>query len=365
MKTLVRLLPLVTLLSACAHAPAPGTFRAAPEPLLSEGSAPFDPRNIGASGEAAALDAERAALRRAAELFMDETARAEGYAALEAGLLRTPQFYVAKRKVLSEGQDGAMYRASVRVWLYHDRIASALRGLNLAGPGASAPAAAFVQRGAADKVFGAAFREAFSRRSKVAFKDYPFASDAALLAGPDAPLAAAAASAGAGLLFSASASVASSGGGLDTGFYPARADATLKIYDARTGAELLALSAQASAVEASEAASFSKALAAAGELLAQDAASRSARLFKTDAPLRISVSGLDGLELLEKLKAQLQRGDFSGLRLESYSAGKAVFTAVPLRSDTQELASTVLRGDSIGLELDAVGPQEMAFSLAR
>lgn len=366
MKTLVlKTLPVLMLASACAHAPAPGSFRAAPEPLVVEGTAPLDERNLGASRDRAALDAQKAAVRRAAELFLDETARAENYAVLEIGLLKTPQLYVAKRKILSEGRDGAFYRVSIRVWVHHDKIASALRGMNLAGPGADGPAAAFVQKGGADKSFSKAFREAFSRRSALVLKDFPFASDTALLAGPDSALLEAAAASGAEVLLAATASAASSGSGLDTGFHPARSEASLIVYEVATGRALLSLSSQANAIDSSQAAAFSKALASAGELLGQEAAGKTARLFKAAAPVKIRVFGLSGLADAEKLRDQLQRADLSGLRLDSYSEGAAVFLAVPGSSDPQEFASAVLRSDALGLELEGAGPQEIVFSLSR
>lgn len=365
MRTLGKILPALLLASACAHAPAPGSYKASPEPLPAEGSASFDERDLGASRERAALDAERNAVRRAAELFLDETERAEKYAVLEIGLLKTPQLYVAKRKILSEGREGASYRVGLRAWVYHDKIAAALRTMNLAGPGASALSAAFAQRAPQDKAFAKGFRDTFARRSAILIKDYPFASDASLLAGPDSDLLAAAAGTGADLLFAASASAARSGAGLSTGFYPSRSEATLKVYDVKTGKELLSLTSQANAIDSSEAASFSKALSAAGELLAQDAAGKAERLLKADAPIRLKVIGLAGLEAVERLKVQLQRVDARGVRLESYADGAAVFTAVPRRPDPQEFASAVLRGDALGLELEAVGPQEVVFSLPR
>ncbi len=367
MKTLTeKMLPVLLLAAAaCAHAPAPGSFKAAPEPLTAEGAAVFDERNPGASRERAALDAEKNAVRRAAELFMDETARAENYAVLEIGLLKTPQLFTSKRKIISEGQDGTSYRVKAKVWVCHDKIASALRGMNLAGSDAGGPVAAFALRGAADKGFAAAFKEAFSKRSAINIKDFPFASDEALLSGPEPRLLEAAAAAGADLLFSVSASAASSGAGLSTGFYPSRAEASLKIYEAKTGRELLALSIQANAIDSSIAASFAKALASAGELLAQTAAGKADRLIKKDIPLRVKILDLDGLEVLEKLKAELLKMDLKDLRLESYSGGAAVFIVVPSRPDAQEFASAVLRGDDLGLELEGAGAQEVIFSLPR
>lgn len=364
-RAILKTLPALLLAAGCAHAPAPGAYKADPEPLSAEGAGALDERDLGATRERAALAAEREAVRLAAELFLDETAAAEKGAVLEAGLLKTPRLYVAKRKIISEGRDGDGYRVGVRAWVYHDRIAAALRQLNLAGPGALAPAAALALRGQADKGFARAFREAFARRSSVLLKDYPFASDQALLAGPDDALVSAAAAAGADLLFCVSASAAPSGAGFSTGLHPSRSEASLKAYEASTGRELLSLSSQGNAIEATEAASQAKALAAAAELLGQEAGGRADRLAKSAAPVRIKIYGVRGLEGAAALKAQLQRLDAEGVRLESYSEGTAVFLALPRRPDPQELASSVLRGDSLGLELEAAGPGEIAFSLPR
>ena len=81
--------------------------------------------------------------------------------------------------------------------------------------------------------------------------------------------------------------------------------------------------------------------------------------------MKLKIYGVPGLEAVEKLRDQLQRADLRGLRLESYADGAAVFSAVPRRQDPQEFASAVLRGDSLGLELEAAGPQEVVFSLPR
>ncbi len=367
MKNLARILApaLLAAAAACATSPAPGSFKADPEMLYAEGSADFNAADLGASRDKAVLDAQRSAVRRAAELYMDDTARAENYPALENGPLKTPQLYVAKHKVVSEGQDGAFYRVGTKVWVYHDRLASALRGLNLAGKAAAGPVAAFVQGGTPAPAFAKTFRDAFTKRSAVTIKEFPFTAEQALVSGPREALIAAASAAGADLLIFASAFPSPSGAGINTGFYPSKADASAVIYEAKTGKSLLELSIQANAIDSLEAVSFSKALASAGDLLAQEAAAKSDRFLRSDAAIRVKISGVDGLAALEKIKAQLQRVDVKGLRLESYSSGVALFTVEPIHPDPQEFASAVLRGDSLGLELEGTGAQEVAFSLHR
>lgn len=353
------------LLAACAHAPAPGSVKAPPAALEADGAFAFDVKDLAASRAGAVQDAERAAVLRAASLYLDEETRAEKAAVLEAGLLRNPHLFVARYKILSEGQDGAAYNVRLRVWVYHGRVASELRSLKLAGPAAAGPRAALALRGAPAPAFAAAFKEAFGRRSQAVIEDYPFASDPALLAGPEEKLLEAAAAAGADLLITASASAAAAGPGLNTGFFPSRAEASVKLLEASSGRQLLELSNQASGIDSTQAASFAKALSAAGELLGQETAARAARLLKQENPVKLKFYGVEDLAMAEKLKAQLLKLDASGLRLESLEPGTAVFLAVPRRPDMQELASAVLRWDSFGLVPEGAGAQEVAFSLPR
>jgi len=353
-------------LGACAHETVRGRAATTPEMVAVEGMGAYNVKDLAACRSAALQDAEKNAVRRIAELFMDETAKAENYAALENGPLRSPQLYVSRYKVLSEGPDGAQYREKVNVWVYMDKVSSALRDLNLAGAQASRPRAALVSRETGDgTAFAASFRDALSRRSNLAVTDFPFAKDKSLAAGGDEALVAAASEAGADLLLSASAAASASGGGLNTGFYPSKADATVKLYDVHTGKELFSVSRQGSAIDSSEAASFSKSLASAGELLAQETASKAERVLKTDVAVLIKVSGLGGIDALEKLKAHFAQLDVKTLRLDSYSEGEAVFSVVPARPDTQELASAALRGDSLGLELEGATPQEIVFTISK
>lgn len=353
------------LLAGCAHAPAPSSFKAPPALLEVDGAAAFNSRDLAASRAAAVQDAERAAVARAAALYLDEETRAEKYPVLESSLLKNPHLYVARYKIISEGQDGPHYRVRVKAWVSHGRVASELRSLRLTGPAAAGPKAAFVVRGTPAPAFASAFREAFARRSAAVLEDFPFAADAALAAGPEEKLVEAAAVSGADLLIAASASAAAAGAGLNTGFYPSRADAAVKVYDAVSGKLLFEASTQANGIDSTEAASFSKALAQAGELLAQETAARAARVLKQETEIRIKVYGVEGLETVEKIKAQLLKLDAKGVRLDSYGAETAVFLAVPRRPDPQEFASSVLRGDSLGLEPEGAGAQEVAFSMPR
>ncbi len=356
--------PVILACCGCAHAPARNQV-SQPEIIISEGLAGFNVKDLAASRTAAVLDAQKNALRRAAELFMDDVSRAENFAALESGPLKNPQNYLVKHKIMSEGAEGASYRVTLRTWVLVGKIAADIRGLSLSGGQEGRLRTALVSRenpeGAA---FAAAFSDALSRRSLLEIGNFPFTKDKSVNGSDDALLAASSAS-GADVLITAAASAYASGAGLNTGFYPSRADASVKIYEVRSGKLLLELSRQGSAIDSSQGASFAKALATAGELLAQETAVKADRLFKTDAVIRIRVSGLDGLDSLEKLKNQLFSLGLKKMRLDKYFSGEAVFLAVTPRSDPQELASAILRADTMGLELEGASPQELLFTAAR
>ena len=345
------------LLGGCSHAPVAGPSSTAAEPLTADGVYEVDVKDLSASRNGAVLDAERSAVARAAALYLDEDARPEAERTVEENLLKKPALYVDKYKTVSESRDGGYYRVRLKVWVYHGRVASALRALKLAGPAVSGPSAAFALSGQPAPAFVSAFREAFAKRSPVTLEDVDVPADGK-------PLDAASA-AGADLLLEVSASAGPAGAGVATGFYPAKAAAAAKVYDVASGKLLLDLSNEANGIDSTESAAETKALAAAGELLAQEAASRIGRVARQDAPMKLKFFGLDGLEPLEKLKAELSRLDAKDLRLDSFDQGTAVFLAVPRRPDPQEFASSVLRADSLGLELEGVGPQEIVFSLPR
>lgn len=353
----------------CARETVRGRSVTAPEVLAVEGAVPYNFKDLSASRNAVVSDAQKNAVRRVAELFMDDSSKGENYTALENGLLKNPQRYVAKYKVLSEGADGALYRAKVNVWLYLSEIASAMHGLNLSEAQGFKPHAALVSRETGNgSVFASSFKASLAKRSIMSIDDFSFTKDKKQPADTDEALLAQASEAGADLLLLASATASSAmyGGGLSSGFFPSRADASVKVYDVHSGELLFLMARQGSAIDSSEAASFAKSLASAGEALAQETSAKAERVLKTDAPVQVTVYDLNGIEALEKLKAHLLRLDIKALRLENYSAGKAVFSVVPNHSGTQELASAVLRGDPLlGLALEGVSPQEIVFTTAQ
>lgn len=365
MKTnlLLTLLPALAL-CACAHDPVRGrAAEAGPEVIVAEGTADYNVRNIAASRAAAVQDAQRNAVRKVAELFADEASGAGGRTPADALAAAPLQNFVRKNKIISEGAEGTSYAVTLRVWVYPGKVAAALRGPN---PAASrgGPRAVLVAREIPEgTVFSKAFKAALSRRSVMAVEDLP--AGAVKADADDAALMAAASAAGADMLLKVSASAYLSGGGLNTGFYPSAADAAVKVFEVSSGKQLLDLSRQGSAVDSSQAASFSKALVSAAELLAQETATRVDRQLKTDPVVSLKVTGVSGLEMLERLKGEFSRLDLKKIVLESYSSGEAVFAAVPRRLDPQELASAVLRGDSLGLELQGASPKEITFFITK
>lgn len=351
------LLASAALLASCAHSPGARRDAAGPEPLVTAGVADNNPKNIAAGRAAAVQDAQLEALRRVIRLYAEVSDR--GPTETDPQAYGGPQQYVARYKIVSEGAEGAYYKVSVRSWVQHARLAAAMRGSGpAAGSGARAVLLAADPQGTG---FSKAFRLALARRGAVSAEELaglkPEESDGAA--------AAAAAASGAELLLRVSVSAAASGAGLNTGFFPATADAALKVLEADSGKTLLEISRQGSAIDSSQAASFGKAAASAAELLAQEVSAKADKLTKREQAVLIKVAGLRSFEEVERLKADLSKVDLKRLRLETYAEGLAVFSAVPKRPDPQELASAVLRGDSFGLELEGTSPQEIRFFAAR
>jgi len=298
-------------------------------------------------------------------------------------LLKSPQAFVVKQKVLYQGAEGAFYRVKLRAHISIDKVSAAVRNLSLgAQPGGSRRTALlageyFNGRPSAASDFSGAFTGWFKGRDSLVFTGVSapggwtpaltWPEESGLPAGEaDAQKAffEAAGAAGAGLVLvgRAEARPLSASQNLQPGFYPARAEARFRLYDA-SGKQLLEASSQANSLDAAEETAFKKALVSAGELLAQDIAGRVERILKPEAPVTLRVLGLSGIEAAHKLKAAVERLDINGAAFESYAGGAAVMKVALKRPDPEEFASALLRVGVFPMDLESVSQQEVVFAL--
>ncbi|MBU2574879.1 MAG: hypothetical protein KKH28_12460 [Elusimicrobia bacterium] len=373
-------LMLAGLFAACAGSPSARALKESVEPITIEGSVPYNGGDLQAAANAAVSEAQKNAVSAAADLFIDPAAKAEKYDLFRQNLLTTPQLYVKKHKVLSQGAEGALYRVRIKAYVYVDKVNAALKGLQLcAQPGRSRKAALmageyFNTRPSAGGDFARAFTGYFKGRDTLFFAglkapetgwalSQSWFDDESNSADASAFFDAAGAS-GAGLVFlcKAEAFPLSAAQNVQPGFYPARAEARMKIFEA-SGRRISEVSSQANALDVSEEAAFKKALATAGELLAQNIAGRMDKILKPESPVTLRVTGLSGMEAARKLKEAVERLDLIGAAFESYAGGEAVMTVMLKSPDAQEFASALLRTGVFVMDLESVSQFEVVFSL--
>jgi hypothetical protein len=371
MKTVSRILAAsaaLGLLAACAGQIKHASARNSVETVETEGLASYSAKDPEASVAAAVTEAQKNAIEAVAGLFQGAQPMVK-YDALKQNLLKTPGLYIKKYKTLSERREGDLYRVEIRAYVYVDKVAYALRNpaiADMAGPGvsgallldeyfAAAPSSYVDARGA--------FTGYLGRKTAINFLD-----DQALKNSDDEnAFFEAARASGADLVMIGRASAAPIGSaqGPQSGFYPARAKAELKIYESGTRRLLLEISGQANAMDTAQEGAFRKALVSAGEMLAQEAFSKADKFIRPAAPLTLRVRALSGIEDARKLKEAVERLGINGSVFESYRDGEAVMTVYPVRPDPQEFASALLRAGSFNLELESISQFEAVFSVIK
>lgn len=373
-------LALAVFWSAFAGARSASAARESVEPVVAEAAVVFSSGDVQSAAGAAVNEAQRTAVAAVADLFLDPAAKAEKYELVRQNLLKSPQAYVKKRKMLYKSADGNFYRVRIRAYVLVDKVNAAVKNLSLAAqPGRSrktvlAAGEYFNGQPSAAGDFARALSGWFKGRDTLLFADVKapeqgwvpprtWPDEGAGSAGESALFdAAGAAGAGLVLLGRAEALPLSAAQNLQPGFYPARAEARAGLYDV-SGRQLFEVSAQANALDASEEAAFRKALAASGELLAQELSVRAERLLNQESPVALRVHGLSGIEAAQKLKEAVEKLDIAGAAFESFSGGTAVMKVALKRPDTQEFASALLRLGALPIDLESVNQQEVVFSL--
>jgi len=372
MKNTVRIFAVIAvsgLLAACAGQTKHAAPQSTVEAVETEGLAPYNEKDMAATTNSACAEAQKNAVESVAGLFMGAQSRAEKYDVLKQNLLKNPGIYVKKYKVLSERREGDFYRVNIRAYVYVDKIASVLRGLAIfetAKPGAAGALMLdeyFITAASAYGDARKAFTEYLGRKTALSFLDTPALKNS----GDENTFFEAARASGADLVLIGKAEAAPMGAaqGPQAGFYPARAKAELKIYEAGTRKLLLEISSQSNALDSAEEGAFRKALYSAGELLGQEAFSKADKFIRPATPLTLRVKGLNGIEDVNKLKAAVQRMEVNGAVLESYSEGEAVILVYPARPDSQEFCSALLRTGVFNLELERVSQFEAVFTVIR
>ena len=329
------------------------------EIILSEGRVEYNERNINETREKAVYDAKLKAVRRAAELFADASYKADGkYEAFEKLVTEDPDFFVKKYKIHKEGQDRDMYFSNAAIYIYPSKIASAVKSAGLNAPVTGPKAALFINETPAGSGFEKAFVKALSKDSVMNIEIIPAEKTGD---GSYDALTAASAEIGAEMFIKAKAKAYLFGGAMGTDFHPAAADGSVEVIAVPSGRRLSDISRQGSGNDTTKESALSKAMVSLADVLSRDTAARVDPQLKSDPVVSLVFTGLSGMEQAETVKSDLLKLNFKYLVLSSYEKGTAVFSAVTKTQDCQEIASMVLRGDSLGLQLGEVTGKEITF----
>ena len=331
------------------------------EVIAAEGRVFYNDRNINETREKAIYDAKLKAVRRVAELFADALYKAEGkYETFEKLVTEDPDFFIHKYKIKHEGQDRDSYVSQVNLYIYTEKIASAVRSAGLASSVKGPKAAIYIEETPEGTSFQKAFIAALSKDSimTVELLDKSKIGDGSYDA-----LTAASAEIGAEMFIKAKAKAYLFGGGIGTDFHPSGADGSVEVIQVPSGKRLSDISRQGSGSDSSKDVAMSKAMESLAALLSKDTAARVDPQLKSDPAIKLIFSGLSGIEQAETLKSDLLKMNFKYISLDSYANGRAVFSSITKTQDCQEIASMILRGESLGAQLGEVSGKEINFIL--
>ena len=330
------------------------------EPVAAEGRTEYNVRNINETREKAVYDAKLKAVRRAAEIFADVSYKADGKNSLMENLVQEdPDFFIRKYKITSEGQDRNYYFSKVIVYIYPYKIASAVKAAGLVSPVLGPKAALVIDENPEGSGFSQYFEKELSKNSVMNLQSIPKEK---IVSGSYDELTAVSAEIGAEMFIRAKAKAYLFAGGLVSDFYPSGADGSVEVIQVPSGKRLSDISRQGSGNDSSKDSSMRKAMESLAEKLAKDTAERVDPQLKTDPVIKLTVSAISGIEKAEAIKSDLLKMNFKYISLDSYSEGTAVFSAVAKTQDTQEIASMILRGDTVGLQLVNAGGKEIVFT---
>lgn len=359
----MRFLPIIfslIMLSSCASFGTHGLRTANTTEILQvSGITTYNEHNINETREDAIYDAKIKAVRRIAELFSDATYKIDGKTEILENLVNSDvDLFIHKYKIKSEGQDRDKYIANLSLYIYTNKVAASVKNAGLVSSLSGPKAGLYVEENPANSGFAKAFTEALSKYSIMTV--VPFPSEKIKDASYDS-LNSAAAELGAEIFIKAKASAYTVGNALTKEFFPSVADGSVEVIQSPSQKRLSDISRQGSGNDTNKNSALRQAMAALAEKLAKDTAMRVDVQIKSDPVVKLVFTGLNSFEQLETIKADLLKMNFKYLSLDSYSDGKAVFSVATSVKDTQEIASIVLRGESLGVQLGTVSGKEISF----
>jgi len=337
------------------------SFQDSEEPVFVEGVVRYNDKNVNETRERAVYEVKLQAVRRVAELFADDSYKSDGkYDVMEELVEEDPDFFIRKYKIQAEGLDRDNYFLKANVYLFPNKIASAVRAKGLVKPVSGPKAALFIEETPAKTGFARKFAENMEKNSIMSVEIMPAEKNGD---GSFETLMAAAADINAEMYIKVKAkSYLINTGPLATDFFPASAEGSAEVVQLPLGRRLSDISRQGTASSKSKDESVSKAMESLASILAKDTSARVDPQLQSDPLIKLIFTRLSGLEQVENLKKDMLKHNFKYISLDSYASGKAVFSAVTKTQDTQEIASMILKGDTVGIQLKEASGKEIEFT---
>lgn len=316
--------------------------------------------------EAALADARGKAVERVWDVFLSTAVRAAQADRLRQKVLAKAGDYVEKVQVLEKKSEPGRASVRVRALVSLAKLGKDLEALGLSkpegvkgrpgllislketGPGAGREvgrASDFLRRALAERGYAAA------DFSDIMGKNYQKTGEAG-------EALAEARRSGAELLLTGEASAAPVADGRLEGYKTFKAEVSFQAVSVSSGEALSSWTAQATAVDAAEEASASKALENAGELAAERLRSWLATRYRERTELSVLVAGLEDLGQARRF-IESARGipSAAGAVLEGFSDRQALIKIYVERISAEELAAWLLKNEPFSLEVRSVEPE--------
>ncbi|MEA3306363.1 MAG: hypothetical protein U9Q34_01085, partial [Elusimicrobiota bacterium] len=288
-------------------------------------------------------------------------------ALLKETVLKNPQLYIKKYKIVEAMKYGKYYRVKIKGHIMADSIMAELQS-RIAAPKSKAKIVLMSEETYLSKdFFGNYAREAlintFKETGSFEFMNLPSIGENFSLNKPAA--LSMAANKGVDILMVAQASADKRTAAM-TGFASVAAEISLKCFEVVSGDLIYEGVLKTNTIDVSGEKAAAKALALAGKMAGKEASVKIVKSLPQKVPLKLGLIAADEFEKVKKFSDILMSFEnVSDIRIQSWTKDVAVFNVYGDNLAGEEFASSILRNKFSLLNLENVTNNEIVFSFMR
>lgn len=360
-------LPIVLMLFAGCNGKINLLGKSETQKILAQGLANYNKRDINASKSIALFEAQKNAVSKISALFMG-LSFVDGEDLLRETVLKNPQLYIKKYKIIEAMKYGRYYRIKIKGHIMANAIMTELQS-HISSPKTEAKIVlmtdeTYSSRPLSDGFARKSIIKTLEEFSSFKFVVSPIIGEEGFFLNKAAALNMAA-NKGADILMMAEASADKTSTAM-TGFASVSATILLKCYEVASGKVIYEGSLKANAIDVSGEKAAAKALNSAGKMAVGEAASKMMKSLPQKKPLKLTLISADEFNKLKKFSDILMSFDnVSDIRLQTWIEDVAVFNVYGENLAGEEFASTILRNKFSLLNLENVSNTEIVFSFMR